>query len=207
MFPEKGTPVGFGYVAICKDPQIYIDKLSANIMENAMMTTKKRFFVSSNTGVNEEEFKDWTKPLVHVQGELDDKRIQEIVTQPLSSIYVDIINMKVEEMKDTAANRDVNSGSAGSGVTAAAAIAALQEAGNKASRDMIAASYRTHVRSTPCALSSCGNFTTRPALSGSPAAPRGSTILLTSTIPPSGTSFSQRPIPGRSPSTGGPFST
>ena len=146
MFPEKGTPVGFGYVAICKDPQIYIDKLSANIMENAMMTTKKRFFVSSNTGVNEEEFKDWTKPLVHVQGELDDKRIQEIVTQPLSSIYVDIINMKVEEMKDTAANRDVNSGSAGSGVTAAAAIAALQEAGNKASRDMIAASYRTHVK-------------------------------------------------------------
>lgn len=54
--------------------------------------------------------------------------------------------MKIEEMKDTAANRDVNSGSAGSGVTAAAAIAALQEAGNKASRDMIAASYRTHVK-------------------------------------------------------------
>lgn len=54
--------------------------------------------------------------------------------------------MKIEEMKDTAANRDVNSGSAGSGVTAAAAIAALQEAGNKASRDMISASYRTHVK-------------------------------------------------------------
>ena len=146
MFPEKGTPVGFGYVAICKDPQIYIDKLSQNILENAMMTTRKRFFISSNTGVNEEEFNDWTKSLVHVQGELDDRRIQEIVTQPLSSIYVDIINMKVEEMKDTAANRDVNSGSAGSGVTAAAAIAALQEAGNKASRDMIAASYRAHVK-------------------------------------------------------------
>ena len=146
LFPEKGTPVGFGYVAICKDPQIYIDKLSANILENAMMTTRKRFFVSSNTGINEDEFKDWSKPLVHVEGELDDRRLQEIVTQPLSSIYVDIINMKVEEMKDTAANRDVNSGSAGSGVTAAAAIAALQEAGNKASRDMISASYRTHVK-------------------------------------------------------------
>ena len=53
--------------------------------------------------------------------------------------------MKIEEMKDTAANRDVNSGGVGSGVTAAAAIAALQEAGNKASRDMIAASYRAHV--------------------------------------------------------------
>ena len=144
LFPEKGTPVGFGYVAICKDPQLYIDKLSANILENAMMSTRKRFFVSSSTGVNEEEFLDWNKPLVHVEGELDDRRLQEIVTQPLSGIYVDIINMKIEEMKDTAANRDVNSGSTGSGVTAAAAIAALQEAGNKASRDMIAASYRAH---------------------------------------------------------------
>ena len=146
LFPEKGTPVGFGYVAICKDPQLYIDKLSANILENSMMATKKRFFASSNTGINEEEFLDWSKPIVHVEGELDDKRLKEIVTQPLSDIYVTVAQMKIEEMKDTASNRDVNSGSTGSGVTAAAAIAALQEAGNKTSRDMISASYRTHVK-------------------------------------------------------------
>lgn len=145
LFPEKGTPVGFGYVAICKDPQLYIDKLSANILENAMMVTKKRFFVSESTAVNEGEFLDWTKPLVHVAGELDERRLQEIVTQPLSSVYLDVMQMKINEMKDTAANRDVNSGGTGSGVTAAAAIAALQEAGNKASRDMISASYRAHV--------------------------------------------------------------
>ena len=146
LFPEKGTPVGFGYVAICKDPQLYVDKLSSNILENAMMTTRKRFFASDSTGINEDEFKDWSKPIVHVQGELDERRLQEIVTQPLNSVYLEVMNQKIEEMKDTAANRDVNSGSAGSGVTAAAAIAALQEAGNKASRDMIAASYRTHVK-------------------------------------------------------------
>lgn len=144
LFPEKGMPVGFGYVAITKDPQLYIDKLSANILENSMMTTKKRFFVSNSTGINEQEFLDWSKPLVHVEGELDDRRLKEIITQPLNDIYVTVAQMKIEEMKDTAANRDVNSGSTGSGVTAAAAIAALQEAGNKASRDMIAASYRSH---------------------------------------------------------------
>ena len=145
MFPEKGTPVGFGYVAICKDPQLYIDKLSSNILENAMMATKKRFFVSSSTNVNKEEFLNWNNPIVTVEGELDDRRIKEIVCKPLDSIYVTVAQMKIEEMKDTAANRDVNSGGVGSGVTAAAAIAALQEAGNKASRDMIAASYRAHV--------------------------------------------------------------
>ena len=146
MFPEKGTPVGFGYVSVCKDPQIYIDKLSGNILENAMMGTKKRFFASSATAVNEQEFLDWNRPIVHVEGELDDRRLKEIEVRPLDGVYVDVLQMKIEEMKDTASNRDVNSGGAGSGITAAAAIAALQEAGNKASRDMIAASYRAHTK-------------------------------------------------------------
>lgn len=145
MYPEKGTPIGFGYVAICKDPQLYIDKLSANILENAMMATKKRFFVSDSTAINEQEFLDWNRPMVHVNGEIGDQRIKEIVTQPLSDIYVTVAQMKIEEMKDTAANRDVNSGGT-TNVTAAAAIAALQEAGNKASRDMIAASYRAYTQ-------------------------------------------------------------
>lgn len=148
MFPEKGTPIGFGYVAICKDPQLYIDKLSGNILENAMMTTKKRFFCSTSTNINREQFMDWNEPIVDVEGEISDARLKEIVTHPLDDIYVTVAQMKIEEMKDTAANRDVNSGGVGSGVTAAAAIAALQEAGNKASRDMIAASYRAHVAIT-----------------------------------------------------------
>ncbi|MBQ9412689.1 MAG: hypothetical protein IJU29_06305 [Oscillospiraceae bacterium] len=150
LFPEKGTPAGFGYVAICKDPQRFIDSLSANIRETAMMNTRRRFFVSTSTGINEEEFLDWSgRPLVHVEGDLGDARVREISPAPLSGVYLDVMRMKVEEMKDTASNRDVNSGGgAGNGVTAAAAIAALQEAGNKTSRDMIAASYRAHTRVT-----------------------------------------------------------
>lgn len=143
LFPEKGTPVGFGYIAVCCDPQLYIDKLSANILENADQATRTRYFISDATGVNEAEFMDSSKPIVHVQGGLDETRIQQIITQPLSNIYLDIMQLKIDEMKDTASNRDVNQGGT-SGVTAAAAIAALQEAGNKTSRDMIAASYRAH---------------------------------------------------------------
>ena len=142
LFPEKGSPAGFGYVAVCKDPQMYIDKLSANILESSMMATKKRFFVSTSTNINPEHFMDWNRPLVPVEGELSDMRLQEIRTDTLSGIYMDVLTQKIEEMKDTAGNRDVNSGSTSSGVTAAAAIAALQEAGNKTSRDLISASYR-----------------------------------------------------------------
>lgn len=145
LFPMEGTPVGFGYVAICKDPQMYIDKLSANILETSMMGSKKRYFVSSSTNINMDDFLDWNKPLVEVQGELNDSRLQEITISPPSSIYMDVMQQKIEEMKDTASNRDINSGSSGS-VTAASAIAALQEAGNKTSRDMIAASYRAQTK-------------------------------------------------------------
>jgi len=144
MFPEKGTPVGFGYVAICKEPQLYIDKLSSNILENAMMNTKKRFFASTSTNINKEQFLNWNEPIVEVEGELSDVRLQEIVCQPLSSVYLNVVNMKIEEMKDTAGNRDVNSGGTGAGVTSGAAIAALQEAGNKTSRDIISSAYRCY---------------------------------------------------------------
>lgn len=146
LFPEKGTPVGFGYVAVTKDPQMYIDRLSANLLESAMMATKPRYFVSTSTNINPEQFLDLNRPIVPVEGELSDMRIQPIVTPSLGSIYLDVVNQKIEELKDTAGNRDVNSGGAGSGVTAAAAIAALQEAGNKTSRDLIAASYRSFTR-------------------------------------------------------------
>ncbi len=144
LFPEKGSPVGFGYVAVCKDPQMYIDKLSANILEASMMATKKRFFVSTSTNINPDHFLDWNRPFVPVEGELSDMRLQEIKLEPLAGVYMNVLQQKIEELKDTSGNRDVNSGQTGSGVTAAAAIAALQEAGNKTSRDLISASYRAH---------------------------------------------------------------
>lgn len=142
LYPEKGTPVGFGYVAICKDPQLYIDRLFGNILDYAVRATNPRFFMSSSTGVNEQEFLNWKKPIVRVEGQLDDTRMQQITMEPLSGIYTNIIQMKIDEMKETAANRDMMNGGTTGGVTAASAIAALQEAGNKLSRDMITASYR-----------------------------------------------------------------
>lgn len=146
LFPEEGTPIGFGYVAICKDPQLYIDKLSANILESSLIGSKPRYFVSSSTNINEQDLLDISRAIVPVEGEISDMRIKQIKLDAPDGIYYNVLQGKIEEMKDTAANRDVNSGGSGSGVTAAAAIAALQEAGNKASRDMIAASYRCYTQ-------------------------------------------------------------
>ncbi len=142
LFPEKGTPVGFGYVALCKDPQMYIDKLAANIQEKALADTKKRYFASSSLNINKDQLLDVREPIITVEGDINDVRLREIVSTPISPIYVQIMQAKIDEMKDTAGNRDVNSGGSVGGVTAASAIAALQEAGNKSSRDMIKSSNR-----------------------------------------------------------------
>ena len=146
LFPEKGSPAGFGYTAIAKDPQLYIDKLWGNILETSMMGSKRRYFASESLNINEDEFLDWRKPIIHVSGEINDNRLREVVTRPLDSIYANIVQMKIDEMKETSANRDVSNGGTASGATAAAAISALQEAGNKMSRDMIAGGYRAQVK-------------------------------------------------------------
>lgn len=142
LFREKGSPAGFGYVTICRDPQAFIDRLSANIQENAMMSSKVRYFASRSLNVNMEQFKNWNESIVEVDGEISPERLREINVQPPNGAVLNVLNMKIDEMKETAANRDVNSGGSGGGLTAASAIAALQEAGNKVSRDMIGASYR-----------------------------------------------------------------
>jgi len=141
LFPEEGTPVGFGYIAIMKSPQLYIDKLSQVILENSMMSAKPRFMVKKAAGINEDELLDWSKPLVYYEG--DPANIQPLQVQQVGSNVINVLQMKIDELKETSSNRDVSQGSSSGGVTAAAAIAALQEAGNKTSRDMIASAYRS----------------------------------------------------------------
>ena len=147
LFPVKGSPAGFGYIAVAKDPQLYIDKLSGNILENSLMVSKPRYFKAASTGVNMEQFADWSQSIVEVEGgSLDDTKLRQIDVNPVPGNVIDVLQLKINELKETSANRDYNSGGTTSGVTAAAAIAALQEAGNKTSRDMIAASYRSYVK-------------------------------------------------------------
>ena len=144
LFPEEGTPVGFGYIAIMRSPQLYIDKLSQVILENCMMSAKVRYFVKKGAGINESEFLDWSKPVVYYEGDINN--IQPIEVQQVGSNVLNVLQMKIDELKETSSNRDVSQGSASGGVTAAAAIAALQEAGNKTSRDMISSAYRSYTQ-------------------------------------------------------------
>lgn len=146
LFPEEGTPIGFGYIAIMKSPQLYIDKIQQVMLENAIDACNPRYFVKKNVGINLEEYQDKSKKLVFVEGDIDEERLKLIDVPRISGSCVNILQMKIDELKETSANRDVSQGSTSGGVTAAAAIAALQEAGNKQSRDLISGTYRSYTR-------------------------------------------------------------
>ncbi len=142
LFADEGTPCGFGYIDVMKNVQMYIDKLNQIILKNALQSGRRRFFISDNAGVNEEEFADWSKEFVHTSGNLDERNIREIQVSQLDGSIIGLLNQKIDELKETSGNRDVSQGGTAAGVTAASAIAALQEAGSKLSRDMIKSSYR-----------------------------------------------------------------
>lgn len=142
LFPTEGTPAGFGYIDVGKDAQSYIDRGNQAIMMNMMANAKPRHFIRIDGSVNEEEYADTTKDFVHVDGNLGQDSILPIQGKPLSNVCVQVVKDKVDELKETTGNRDISTGGTTSGVTAASAIAAMQEAGSKLSRDNNKASYR-----------------------------------------------------------------
>lgn len=144
LYGVEGSPAGFGYIDIGKDAQTYIDRGNQAVMENMLANAKPRYFFRTDGDVNEEEFADLTKTFIHVGGNLGQDSIMPVQTKPLNNVYLAILNGKVDELKETTGNRDISTGGTTSGVTAASAIAAMQEAGSKLSRDNNKAAYRSY---------------------------------------------------------------
>lgn len=142
LFSTEGTPTGFGYIDIGKSAQEYIDRGNQAIMQNMLANARPRHFIRNDGSVNEAEYADMNKDFVHVDGNLGQDSILPVQGKPLNDIYVQVIANKIDELKETTGNRDISTGGTASGVTAASAIAAMQESGSKLSRDANKASYR-----------------------------------------------------------------
>lgn len=144
MYPDEDSPVGFGLVDIIKSPQLYIDRLDGLISRNALIAGKTRFMIKDNGGLNEYELSDLSKDIIHVAGAVGDENIRELQAKPLHSYIIQHRQNKIEELKEVAGNRDFQQGETTGGVTAYSAIVALQQAGEKLSRDMIAEGYNAY---------------------------------------------------------------
>ena len=144
LYPIEGSPCGYGYVDICRNPQTEIDLLKTAFVKNAMVGATPRYFKRQDGGVNAQQFLDLSNPLVEVNGNLGEDSLRQIDFRALDGIYVNVLDRTIQELRETSGNTETSTGTSGSGVTAASAIAALQEASGKGSRDSTRAAYRAY---------------------------------------------------------------
>ena len=144
LFPIEGSPCGYGYVDICRNPQTEIDMLKTCFIRNARVGSIPRYFSRGDGSVNEEEFLDLENPIVHAAGGVDESALRPIDHKPIDGSYLNLLEWNVNELRETSGNTETAAGISGSGVTAASAIAALQEASGKSSRDSTMSSYRAY---------------------------------------------------------------
>ena len=146
LFREEDSPAGFGYIDVMKDTQTAIDEMNHAMDENVKLAAKQRYVLSDTAGVNEEELADFGRDIVHVVGRLTDDTFRPLQVSGLQGNLITYRDDRVSELKEISGNRDVSQGGTTSGLTAASAIAALQEAGSKLSRDMLKSAYRAFAK-------------------------------------------------------------
>ena len=144
LFPVEGSPCGYGFIDLCRNSQTQIDLMQTAFLKNTMVGATPRYFQRSDGAVNEEEFLDLSKPVVHVSGNLGEDSLRMVEYRPLSGNYLNMRTSIINELRETSGNTETSAGLANAGVTAASAIAALQEASGKGSRDATRASYRAY---------------------------------------------------------------
>ena len=142
MYPLEESPAGFGYVDVAANAMTRIDLMNQSFLANVKANATPRYFFRADGAINEEEFLDTNKALVHVEGGLDDMNLRPIDGKPLSNDQLSVLSNTIAELRETTGNTEAGNGIKQSGVTAASAYAALQEASGKTSRDSTLTSYR-----------------------------------------------------------------
>lgn len=146
LYPIEGSPCGYGYVDIGRSPQTVIDLLNTSFVKNAMVGSVPRYFKRADGSINESQFLDLSNPLVEVTGNIDENALRRIEHNSLDGNYIAVLDRQIQELRETTGNTETSTGSTSSGVTAASAIAALQEASGKGSRDSTKTSYRAYTQ-------------------------------------------------------------
>lgn len=144
LFPVEGSPCGFGYIHVGKDTQTDIDLISQAVVSNTVVNATPRWFIRQDGGINETEAADTTKPFIHYTGTLNSDNLIPVQNPQLPGNVADVLSMKIDELKFITGNVDVNNGGTPTGVTAASAIAALQEHSGRSSKDSSKAAYRAY---------------------------------------------------------------
>lgn len=145
MYPDPDSPFGFGMVDTTKNPQLYIDMLDGAILKSALLAASPKWFIAKNAGINTKEFADASREIIECAS-IDENHVRRVELSAMNGAIMEHRDKKINELKEVAASRDVSTGGSVGGVTAASAITALQEAGDKQSRAIISDSFDAYKR-------------------------------------------------------------
>ncbi len=131
LYPRRGSCLGFGLADMFENQQLYSDKLDQIVLKNALMASRNKLLVTSASGFDADDLRDWSKE-VHRGENLNG--ITWFPTAPLPGYILDYIRSMRNGIKEESGANDFSRGMPAGGVTAASAIAALQEMSGKRSR-------------------------------------------------------------------------
>lgn len=163
LFPIEGSPCGYGYIDLGLNPQTAIDLMNTAFVKNAVVGSVPRYISNNDeASINEKELLDTKNPVVHIKGSIDEMSLRPIPHNSLDGNYLAFLDRYIQEMRETTGNTETSTGNVSSGVTAASAIAALQEAAGKGSRDSTLGSYRAYEKIVKLCIELIRQFYTLP---------------------------------------------
>lgn len=146
LMRRKGSPLGIGMADAFGKMQRQADRMDQIVEMNALMASRNKMLVARTSGFDVEDLQDWSKE-VHMGDQLNG--VTWFPTPPLPEYIIQYSQMLRQTARDESGANDFSRGNTASGVTAASAIAALQEASGKRSRmikDQLHESYKECVR-------------------------------------------------------------
>ena len=87
LYPIEGSPCGYGFVDICRNPQIAIDLIQTAAVKSAMVGAIPRHLVSNQSKINEEEVLDLDSPIIHVEGSINDTQFRPVEHKSFDPVY------------------------------------------------------------------------------------------------------------------------
>lgn len=131
LFPRSGSCLGFGFVDMFETQQRYADKLDQIVLKNALMASRNKLLVTGASGFDAEDLRDWSKE-VHRGENLNG--VTWFPTAPLPAYLLEYVDRIRNSIREESGANDFSRGMTRGGVTAASAIAALQELSGKRAR-------------------------------------------------------------------------
>lgn len=129
----EGSPVGNGIMWEFGNMQRYVNRYAQYIDANARAASKMRLLVRKDADINNNDLMDWNVNVIEGKN-IDDMAVRWFQSSPLSGLVNVQMRQFQDDIKMDSGQNQFTRGEGGSGVTAASAITALQEAGGKTAR-------------------------------------------------------------------------